>query len=94
MKSYVRKKAPSIYVAYLRKNYYPWQKLTPRFETVSSQKIHRSVRLAVISDLHCNVYGQNQTELLELLQKGNPDVVVMPETSWNMPIPIPARIFC
>ncbi len=94
MKSYVRKKHRPFMSLTYGKNYYPWQKLTPRFETVSSQKIHRSVRLAVISDLHCNVYGQNQTELLELLQKGNPDVVVMPETSWNMPIPIPARIFC
>lgn len=44
---------------------------------VHSEKIEKKVRIALVTDLHgCN-YGKNQKNLIEAIEKENPDVVLL-----------------
>lgn len=43
---------------------------------LKSSKITSPVRLAVITDLHSTIYGENQEELVALLEAQNPDAIL------------------
>ena len=44
---------------------------------LESSKITSPVRLAVITDLHSTIYGENQEELVALLKAQNPDAILL-----------------
>jgi len=47
------------------------------FYEVSSDKVNAPVRIALLTDLHSCRYGENQKNLLDAVQKQNPDVVLL-----------------
>lgn len=53
--------------------------LVVRHYTLSTQKLPADarIRLAVVTDLHSCVYGDNQSEILALVAKQNPDLILL-----------------
>jgi predicted MPP superfamily phosphohydrolase len=51
--------------------------LTVRTYTQTSDKLTAGIRLAVISDLHNCVYGENQQELIKTIDDQSPDVILL-----------------
>ena len=49
-----------------------------RTYSLSSSKLSSSVRIAVVSDLHSTIYGQNQQRLLHKLRQSQCDLILMP----------------
>ncbi|MCH1939352.1 metallophosphoesterase [Holdemania massiliensis] len=49
-----------------------------RAYSLSSPKLSSSVRIAVVSDLHSTIYGENQKRLLSKLRQSQPDLILMP----------------
>lgn len=47
------------------------------FYTIESDKINHPVRLALITDLHSDKYGKNQSTLIRAVEKQNPDIVLL-----------------
>ena len=52
------------------------QRLQTTFYEIESHKIKNRVRIAVLGDLHCELYGKNQIKIIKAIEKANPDVVV------------------
>lgn len=52
-------------------------RLTVRTYTISTHKLVRPVRLALVTDLHSCRYGDGQSELLTALEAAHPDVVLL-----------------
>lgn len=44
---------------------------------IKTDKISGEVRLALITDLHNCIYGENQAKLIEAIEKENPDIVLL-----------------
>ena len=44
---------------------------------VKSEKISNEIKLALITDLHCCLYGENQSGLLSEIEEVNPDAVLL-----------------
>lgn len=44
---------------------------------LKTDKISGSIKLALITDLHCCLYGKNQSLLIEKLEKNKPDAVLL-----------------
>jgi predicted MPP superfamily phosphohydrolase len=53
-------------------------RMITRYYTVKSDKIDKSVRFAVIADLHSCSYGSKQSELLNEIAKNKPDAILLP----------------
>lgn len=53
--------------------------LTLRSYEIKSDKItnNSSVRIVVISDLHSNFYGENQQDLIKMIEEQDPDIVAL-----------------
>lgn len=53
--------------------------LVVRKYNIISEKLSagESVRLALITDLHSHIYGTNQTKIVSLIKKQNPDIIVL-----------------
>lgn len=51
--------------------------LTVRVYTVKTSKVAQPVRLALLTDLHCCAYGEGQRELLDAVEKQQPDLVLL-----------------
>lgn len=51
--------------------------LTVRKYAVESEKIGGTVRLALLTDLHCCDYGEDQRELVDMVEAQNPDLVLL-----------------
>lgn len=47
------------------------------YYSVESDKITAPVRIALLTDLHSCRYGKNQKDLIEAVQKQNPDIVLL-----------------
>lgn len=47
-----------------------------RYETLTSPKIDRAIRMVLVSDLHNCRYGENQSALLKAVALASPDLVV------------------
>ena len=47
------------------------------FYTIDSEKVTKPVRLALITDLHSDKYGKNQSTLLQAVEAQKPDVVLL-----------------
>ena len=47
------------------------------YYTVESDKLSAPVRIALLTDLHSCRYGENQKNLIEAVQKQNPDIVLL-----------------
>lgn len=47
------------------------------YYTVDSDKISAPIRIALLTDLHSCRYGENQKNLIEAVQKQNPDIVLL-----------------
>lgn len=47
------------------------------YYTIESDKLSAPVRIALITDLHSCRYGKNQKNLIEAVQKENPDIVLL-----------------
>lgn len=45
--------------------------------TLESEEVHRSVRIACLTDLHCCSWGEGQRDLLDAVDAAAPDVVVL-----------------
>lgn len=45
--------------------------------TFTSPKVENSFKMALITDLHGNKYGENQSTLIDAIDKENPDVVLL-----------------
>lgn len=43
----------------------------------ASEKIHESVKLAVLADLHCEEYGENNIDLIRAIQEETPDLILI-----------------
>ena len=48
-----------------------------RFYRLESPKIKKTVRLAVLADLHNKEYGKNNEKLLEAIRRENPDMILI-----------------
>lgn len=44
---------------------------------IKTDKVSNSIKLAVVSDLHCCLYGDNQSELINAIDKHKPDAVLL-----------------
>ena len=62
----------SLTILYLAFN----QRLNTVYYKIRTLKIKDGIRIAVLGDLHCELYGKGQKKLIKALQKANPDVVV------------------
>ena len=49
-----------------------------RRETFTSNKIEKPLRFIVLADLHAKMFGENQKDILEIVDKEKPDFIVMP----------------
>ena len=58
------------YALYYRTHY------TIRFYQETSQKVSTNIRIAVISDIHCREYGENNEALISDLQALKPDLIL------------------
>ena len=70
------------------------QELVTRTYTLSTEKLSRPVRLALLTDLHACTYGPGQRELLDAVEAAHPDLVLLggdildddpaldPENAW------------
>lgn len=47
------------------------------FYMIESEKIKHPVRIALITDLHSDKYGKNQSTLIKAVEKQNPDIVLL-----------------
>lgn len=47
------------------------------YYTVKSEKVKHPVRIALITDLHSDKYGKNQSTLIKAVEKQNPDIVLL-----------------
>lgn len=45
--------------------------------TVSDEKIENAIRVALVADLHNHEYGENNVALLDIVRKGNPDIIAV-----------------
>lgn len=45
--------------------------------TISSPKISYSIRVALVTDLHSSNYGKNQAEIVNLIKKEKPDIILL-----------------
>lgn len=45
--------------------------------TISDEKIENGIRVALVADLHNHEYGENNVELLDIIRKGNPDIIAV-----------------
>lgn len=54
-----------------------WPGIVVKHYTDESGKIDSEIKLAVISDLHSGIYGENQKQLLGVLHRQNPDVILL-----------------
>ena len=52
-------------------------RLTLRRYTVGSEKVKKTVRIALLTDLHSCFYGEGQRELLDMVEAQHPDVVLL-----------------
>ncbi|WP_444301656.1 metallophosphoesterase [Intestinimonas butyriciproducens] len=52
-------------------------RLTLRRYTVGSEKVKKTVRIALLTDLHSCFYGEGQRELLDMVEVQHPDVVLL-----------------
>jgi len=43
----------------------------------TSDKINEKIRIALIADLHCTNYGENQSGLVELIKAESPDLILL-----------------
>lgn len=43
-----------------------------------STKIHHPLRIAVLADLHCRRFGKEQSDIINLLKKEQPDLIIIP----------------
>lgn len=54
-----------------------WQGLAVRYYTEITDKVSKNIRVALISDLHDTMYGNNQENLIAEIINQSPDIVVM-----------------
>ncbi len=45
--------------------------------SIDSPKVEKPIKIALITDLHGNNYGKNQSTLIEAINKENPDVIML-----------------
>ncbi len=45
---------------------------------IETGKVKKEIRICVVSDLHCRRYGKNQSRIREILQREQPDLVIIP----------------
>ncbi len=55
--------------------------------SVKSKKNAPEMKIAVISDLHSCKYGENESELIDAIDKENPDIVVMTGDIYDRVLP-------
>ena len=48
-----------------------------RYYEITDARIHNDVRIAIVSDLHGSLYGENQSDLVAALDQQNPHVVLL-----------------
>ncbi|MPM95319.1 hypothetical protein SDC9_142473 [bioreactor metagenome] len=54
-----------------------WQGLTVHLYTETTDKVEKTIRIAVLTDLHDTFYGKKQKRLIKSIQKQKPDIVVL-----------------
>ncbi|MDO4414095.1 MAG: metallophosphoesterase [Erysipelotrichaceae bacterium] len=52
-------------------------KIDIRKDEIESEKIHRPVKVCVLSDLHCRPFGKGQSRIKKIIDEENPDFVVI-----------------
>ena len=56
--------------------------------TVSSSAVKESHTFAVITDLHSTYYGEDQSELCELIDKYSPEAIFLVTRRSGLPLPL------
>lgn len=81
MRKHVTKKriiAASIFIAIIALLFAAFYNgLTVRNYTISSATITSPVRIVLLADLHSHTYGNNQKDLVDLIKKQNPDIIML-----------------
>ena len=54
-----------------------WSELKTQTYQLNSDKLTSHVRIVLISDLHSTMYGTDQAELIEAINKAQPDVILL-----------------
>ncbi len=45
---------------------------------ICNKKIYNTIKVCILSDLHCRTYGKKQAKIRKLLEKEKPDIIVIP----------------
>lgn len=69
--------AIAVFFAVVGISYLGNRKFTETFYSVSSLKVNNKVRIIQISDLHNCTYGEGNADLIERVQKLQPDIIVL-----------------
>lgn len=56
----------------------PYQKIDTAYHVIHSPKIRHTVRICVLSDLHCRRFGEKQSRITEKVRKIQPDLIIIP----------------
>ena len=56
----------------------PYQKIDTAYHVIRSPKIRHTVRICVLSDLHCRRFGEKQSRITEKVKKIQPDLIIVP----------------
>lgn len=59
------------------------QNLEVKEYTVTEENVYGNVKIVFLSDLHCEEYGENCEELIELVKVQNPDIIALPGDLFN-----------
>lgn len=65
-------------LAYVIWQYFELQKFRVTEYTVSAEKLHSGLKVAVIADLHSHVYGKENERLIAAIKQAEPDMILIP----------------
>lgn len=77
IKKYIMKVRSKMKKTVILLNQATYKTLVLRTYTLPSDKLSEPFRIVQISDLHCCYYGENQSELIEMIEAQHPDLIVM-----------------
>ena len=52
-------------------------RLLIRKYTIEAEEIEKTIRIALVTDLHSCYYGENQSDLIDAIDKENPDIILL-----------------
>lgn len=67
-----------VLILYIVWQYLELQKFRVKEYTLETDRLQEDLRIAVIADLHCHEYGEENERLLSAIEAASPDVILIP----------------